>query len=206
MSREVEDTADIEIESSSDTPEQVAEALGSAVEIDEAPAGEETEEQSSAAATETSEEAESEAAVAEGEETEETEEEAEHEPKEKAEAKPKAKIDMVSRSRLNQEIGRRKELQRQLSEKAASRTTEKAEAVSESTEPQSFSGKAEPRIEDYVNNDKYPDPYAAFTKAHGAWVREETIAEVEHKHQQEAAENERKALVKTFNTAGKGNL
>src|SRR3990167_1158669 len=202
MSREVEE-ADIEIESSSDTPEQVQEALGSAVEINEAPAGEETEEQSSAAATETSEEAESEAAVAEGEETEETEEEAEHEPKEKAEAKPKAKIDMVSRSRLNQEIGRRKELQRQLSEKAASRTTEKAEAVSESTEPQSFSGKAEPRIEDYVNNDKYPDPYAAFTKAHGAWVREETIAEVEHKHQQEAAENERKVLVKTFNTAVK---
>src|SRR3990167_2414312 len=106
MSREVEDTADIEIESSSDTPEQVAEALGSAVEIDEAPTGEDTEEQASAAATETSEETESEAAVAEGEDAEGTEEETEHGPKDKAEAKPKAKIDMVSRSRLNQEIAR----------------------------------------------------------------------------------------------------
>lgn len=197
------DAGSVEIESSTDTVEEVQEALGSAIEIEESPSADEgeapEEKETTPAATEETEEETPEAGeTTTEEETEQTEEEEEAE--EKKEAKPKA-ADTIPRSRLNKEIARRKELERQLREKSAS-STEKETAPTE-TEPQSFSGKPEPKIEDFVSNDKYPDPYATFTKEHGKWVREETMAEIAQQQEQQAAENERKALVANFTKAMK---
>src|SRR3990167_7087301 len=197
------DSGDVEIESSTDTVEQVQEALGSAIEIEESPSAEEAEtppaKPSKEAKTEDAEEEATESGeTTTEEETEQTEEEEQAE--EKKEAKPKA-ADTIPRARLNKEIARRKDLERQLREKSAS-STEKETTPTE-TEPQSFSGKPEPKIEDFVNNDKYPDPYAAFTKEHGKWVREETMAEIAQQQEQRAAENERKALVGNFTKAMK---
>ena len=120
------DSGDVEIESSTDTVEQVQEALGSAIEIEESPSAEEAEtpaqeaeqppaKPSKEAKTEDAEEEATESGeTTTEEETEQTEEEEQAE--EKKEAKPKA-ADTIPRARLNKEIARRKDLERQLREK-----------------------------------------------------------------------------------------
>ena len=200
----------VEIESSTDTVEEVQAALGADVE--------ESEPTEESAETETEPEAEAEAEAeaepdAEEEESEadETneEEEGESETEAEPEAAPKAGTDkpvkkapptVVSRKRLNEVIAQRNRY-RQLYEDVRTAPAEPAAKVedAESDGPESFSGQVEPRIEDYQNNEKYPDPYAAFTKDHGAWVRAETLAEVQFNRAQEEAVTERKKLVQGFN-------
>ena len=185
--------ANIEIETSTDSVEEVQEAMGAAVEIEESPLPEATEEQPE------EEKPAEESAEEESEKTDDEEEAPEVE--EKAEEKPvkKAVPQTVPRSRLNEEIRKRKDLEQQLRERREPAAV-KAEAPSESNEPQTFSGKPEPKIEDYLDKpDKYPDPYAALIKDHSKWTREETLAEVEANKVQESADAAKAKLVGAFN-------
>ena len=183
----------VEIESSSDTVEQVKAALGAAVEIDESPT-EETETEKKPPVKEEAEEAESE----EGE-TETEEEEAEEEEAEAEEEKPKKKAPPthVPLSRLNEEIRRRKTLERQLAEKDSEPEPE-VTAVAE-VRPQNYSGKPEPKIEDFQSDPvKYPDPYASLIKEHGAWTREEARAEMAFEQRRDAFVAKREEETKLF--------
>ena len=196
-------SANVEIETSTDSVEQVKEALGESAEIDdttetetekEKPAETESEEEEESTETETE--------TKEGEETEEAAEEEKGEKKEAVTKKPAAKPapNLIPRARLNEEIDRRKKVERELADARKAKPAATAtEVEEESTEPQTFSGKPEPTIESYLGNEKYPDPYAAFTKDHGAWVRAETMAEIAQNQQAEAAERERTTLVSNFN-------
>ena len=186
--------ANIEIETSTDSVEEVQEAMGAAVEIEESPQPEATEEQPE-------EEKPAEVEESAEEESEKTDDEEETpEVEEKTEEKPvkKAVPQTVPRSRLNEEIRKRKDLEQQLRERRE--PAPKAEAPPESNEPQTFSGKPEPKIEDYLDKpDKYPDPYAALIKDHSKWTREETLAEVEANKVQESADAAKAKLVGAFN-------
>lgn len=190
----------IEIESTSDTPEQVATAMGATIEIDESPTGE-TETGKKPPAKEEAEEPESE----EGE-TKTEEEETEEEPAEKADKEKPKKADpmpVVPRAKLNKVIARVKELERQLAEKD---NEPEPEAVAE-VRPETFSGKPEPKIEDYTSNsEKYPDPYATLVKEHGAWMREETRAEIAFEQRRDAFIKRREEETKLFKASEKVTL
>lgn len=189
----------MEIETSTDTVEQVKEALGAGVEIeDSSEAATPTEEQDPETPAE---EAEAEAgATAEETETEEHSEEAEEGKGKKPAPKAPAKAPvLVPRSRLNQEIQRRKDAETALAAEKAKPPVKETPVEETPDEPQTFSGIAEPKIEDFLGNEKYPDPYAAFTRVHGEWVRKETLAEVDQNKRVEAEtakHNERVAAFK----------
>ncbi len=189
----------IEIESGTDTPEQVAAAMGATIEVDEVPA-KETETEKKPPAKEEAEEAEPEVGETETEEeeTEEAEAEAEEE-KPKKKAPPK----QVPYSRLKEEVAKRKALERQL---AAKDDEPEAEVVAE-TRPQTFCGEPEPKIEDFLSKpDEYPDPYAAFTKKNGEWVRKETRAEMLYDQRKEAFVKRREEETKLFKASEKVTL
>ncbi len=184
------------IRSTSDSVEQVKEAFGESAEV------ETTETKQTETTTEKKPPAKVDKAEPKADETETEEEPAEEEPaEEKADAekvKPKkAAPETVPRSRLNQEIQRRKDLERQLAEKNREKP-EKTETP-ESTEPKTFSGKPEPTIADFQDNEKYPDPYAALNKATADWVRAETRAEIAEQQRLDAIEAARLERIAPFN-------
>lgn len=185
--------AEIEIETSTDSVEEVREALGAEVEIEESES--EAEEKPAKPVKPSKEE------KADPEESEEENEEADDEEEAEPEKPKKQTPHMVSRARLNKEIARRESLERQLAERQERQkpAVEKFREENNIPEPpQTWSGQPEPKIEDFVNNDKYPDPYAAHTKVHGAWVRAEVLAEVAAGRAQEAANAERNRVLGTF--------
>lgn len=169
----------IEIETSSDTPEQVKAALAKTVEIDETPAAKE-EEPADKAKTPKTEAAKEEPAEEEAEESEEDEESTE-EPEEKP--KPKAgkaaSEDMVPRNRLNEEIRKRKAAETRLAE--ASAPAPRREAVEEepaaAKTPQNYCGRPKPTLNDFLRDtEKYPDPHEAHADAVGEWYADERDA------------------------------
>ncbi len=174
----------IEIETSSDTVEEVQEAFGSAVEIEESQP-EEGEEQTPAEEPGSQEGETTEVGETETDEEREEREAAEAEAAEAAEAgKTKKAPTTVPVSRLNQKIREVQRLRQQLAERREPEP--KPEPVAE--RPLTFSSKTEPTIEDYLNKpDKYPDPYSALVKDHGTWVREETRAEMAYEQRQAEA-------------------
>lgn len=198
--------ANIEIETSSDTPEQVKAALAqSGIEVEESPAEEQEkptpkEKPAEKAPKPAKEEAEEEP------EAEETEEEVteEEQPEEEAEAekeKPPKKTPnpLVPRSRLTEEIQKRKDLERRLAERDREKPA-KETVADEPEEPTTYSGKPEPTLADFENKpDKYPDPYAALIKAHGDWSREEGRAQARFEQQEEAKVAAQRELVTNFN-------
>ena len=196
------DVEDITIETSTDTIEQVQEALGASVEIEESPTEETETEKKPAAKPSKQAEAEAEPEEESATETEEEPEETEEPTEEKAETateKPKKAVPAtVPRSRLNQEIEKRKAAERRLAALDATPTKKEPEATEPEARPETFSGKPEPKIEDFLNNEKYPDPYAALNKATAAWVREETRAEIAFDQQREKAEAARQELIGPF--------
>lgn len=164
----------IEIESSSDTIEQVTEALAKSIEIDESqPDIEEKEEKPPAKPPKAKEEPADEEPAVETEEEEPAEEAAVEEEKPK-----KAPPKHVPLSRLNEEIRKRKAAERRA--EAAEASDEPAPEVKPAMEakPQTYSGLPEPKIEDFTSDpEKYPDPHAAFVKKNGEWNRAEARAE-----------------------------
>lgn len=191
----------VEIESSSDTVEQVKAAMASTVEIEESPAEETETEKKPPTKEKAKEEPEPEAGETETEE-EETEEETEEKP-DKAEAeeeKPKKKATPthVPLSRLNEVIRKVKTLERQLAERDEEPEPE-VKTVAE-TKPQTYCGRPKPTIDDFTKDpEKYPDPYATFAEAYGDWKVDESDAKREFDGRQKAvakAREEEDALFK----------
>lgn len=194
--------SNIEIDTSSDSVEQVQEALGASVEIEDSTKEEaekpEPKTKEKPAEKVTEEEAEStETQIQEGEEEEKPEAEKEAAKEEEKAKKPAPNL--VPRSRLNEEIQRRKDAERRLSDKEKEKPTKETEVAEVSDEPKTYPGLPEPKIEDYLGNEKYADPYAAFTKEYAQFSRKEAVAEVEFKNAQAAEENQRIATQKIFN-------
>jgi len=191
----------IEIETSTDTPEQVKEALGKAVEIDESDV---PPEEKPPAKTPPKEESGEPSTEEESEEKEEQkgDEEEDEEPEEKAAAKPKKPApDMVPRARLNEEIRKRKDAEAKVADR--SKADEEPEPQKDER-PQTFSGKPEPKLEDFTKN---IDPYdnkamseatAEFTKGYQSWSREEARAEATYDRRQHEAEAERQEKIGPF--------
>lgn len=111
----------------------------------------------------------------------------------------------VPRARLNKEISRRKALEEE-AEELRERVTrlEKAGKTpaaepDDDDAPQTYSGKPEPKIEDYTGNpEKYPDPYAAFTKDSMQWAKEEAKAELRAEKESEALDRANLQRVEHF--------
>ena len=194
----------IGIRSTSDTVEQVQEALGTKTGI-----------RVDASATDDEPKPEEEIPGAdekpdEGDEPDPDETEEDKEEREQAEADAAAEAELakskkgkpmpvVPRARLNEEIRKNKELERQLAAKS-----EKVEPETPAAEvrPVTYCGRPEPKIEDYTGNAaKYPDPYAAFIKDNGQWVRDETRAELAYESRQAAAQKAREAEYAPFNAS-----
>lgn len=191
---------EIEIETSTDTVEQVKEALGSAVEIEESPAEEEAEKP----AAKPAKAAPKQGKEAPAEEEPEAEEGNEEEPGEEEAAKPAKKAaPTVPIARLNEEIRKRRALEKQL--QSRNTAEEEPEEEAEPERPQSFSGKPEPTIEEFMKDvDKF-DPEATakasagFTKAYGVWAREEARAEAAYNTQVEKVQTAHRERVAPFN-------
>jgi len=205
----MKEEANIVIETSTDTVEETKAALAqSGIEVEESPAEEKEkpapkdkkEEKDPKPAKEEEAEEEPVAEETEKEEAGEGEPEAEEkaEPEKEKPAK-KTPNPTVPRSRLTEEIQKRKDLERRLAE----RDREKPPAKTEATEPEvptTYSGKPEPTLADFESKpDKYPDAYAALIKAHGDWSREEGRAQARFEQQQEAQEAARRELTANFN-------
>lgn len=186
----------IGIRSTTDTPEQVKEALGpiSGIRIDDAP---ETEEEKPPV------EGEEEAPETDETKTEEEEEAPAEEGEEDAEAgKPKKKsavMPVVPRARLNEEIRRRKALERQLAERDEEPAEKTPEKVAAETRPQTYCGRAKPTIDTFTSDPvKYPDPYAAHADAVGEWYADERDAKREFEGRLTAAAKAREEEVALF--------
>ncbi len=171
----------IEIETSTDTPEEVKTALGATVEIEEGSPEEqaEEEEQPEKPAARKAPKAKEEPAE-EPETDDEEEDDEEEEPEEEAtEKKPKKQTPMVPTARLNEEIRKRRDAEARL---AAKETPRKEEPAAEER-PKTFSGKPEPTMEEFmVGVDKFDDDAKekarqAHLKAVRQWDREEARAE-----------------------------
>lgn len=185
----------IEIESSSDTVEQVTEALAKSIEIDEAPAATEEEEKPVVKPPRAKEEPAEEEPAAETEEEEPTEEEAVVEEEKPKKPAPKH----VPLSRLNEEIRKRK---------AAERRAEAAEASEEpapevkpgvDTKPQTYCGRTKPTIAEFqADPEKYPDPYASHADAVGEWYADERDAKREFESRATAAAKAREEETALF--------
>lgn len=172
----------IEIETSTDSVEEVKTALGSTIEIKES---QQTEEEPAAEGTE---EEGTEAAETEEETTEETEE-AETEETKPRKAAPKT----VPLSRLSQEVNRRKALERRVEELENRKPASTAVEVAENKAPVTYCGRQKPAIDDFTSKpDKYPDPYAAHADAVGLWYADERDAkrDAETRAAEAAAERE----------------
>ncbi len=194
--------ANIEIETSTDTVEEVKEALGATVEIEESEEVE-TPAPKKPAKVDPPAESEEEEPAAEVDTEEESEEE------EETPAPKKQVPQTVPRARLNEEIRKRKALEAQLAAKGEPKDETPA---AEETRPETFSGKPEPQEAEFmVGVDQY-DP-AAVNKALGehrkalrAWDREEARAEAAYEKQledqkriqDERTENFRKTLPATI--------
>lgn len=170
---------DIEIVSSSDSVEQVKEALrADGIEIDDTVAEEEQppaktpEKVATKPASESDGEVDEEAAAGE-EETP---------PKEE---KPKKPVPaMVPRARLNEEIEKRKAAERRLAAGTPpAKEEEEPEAETPASAPQFFSGKPEPQLDTFTKDvDEFDAKAMAqavskYTQAHHGWSREEARAE-----------------------------
>ena len=159
----------IGIRSTTDTVEQVKEALGpvTGIRIDNS----QTEEEEKPAEEE-------ETPVAETETEEETEEQREAREAAEAEAaeekKARKAMPLVPRARLNEEIRKRKELERQLAEKDDEPAPVKTVAE---TRVQTYCGRPKPTIDDFNKDpEKYPDPYATLADKSGEWHADERDA------------------------------
>lgn len=193
--------ADITIETSTDTAEQVAEALGATIEIDESPAADETEEKEKppAKAPKAKEEPkpDDEPAADENENEEEGTEEAVAD-KEKP---VKKVIPTVPRARLNEVIRERDRLKRQLAEK--SDEPDEDEPVAD-TAPKRFSGRPEPQIEDFTKDVDPFDPQAMakananYLKALAEDTRIEARAEIQYQDQVAKANAAHEKLIAPF--------
>lgn len=192
----------IVIETSSDTVEEVKAALGQSVEIEEAQP--EVKEEKPPAKPKEAKPAKTPEAT-EGE-VDETATETETEEKEAIEEKPKKAVPKtVPLSRLNEEIAKRKALQRQLAEK--DETPKEAAEAEEPPPPQNFSGKPEPLIDAFMQGVDAYDPVAVnkaiagYTSAHALWSRAEARAEVAHEEQIKAQEVARLERTKLYRAA-----
>lgn len=185
----------IGIRSTTDTVEQVKEALGpvTGIRIDNS----ETEEEKPSVETEA---VDGSTAADETETEEETEEEKEAREAAEAEAaeekKAKKAMPLVPRARLNEEIRKRKELERQLAEKDDEPETVKSAAE---TRPQTYCGRVKPTIDVFTADPtKYPDPYAAHAEAVGEWFADERDAKREFEGRVTAAAKAREEETALF--------
>ena len=213
---ENEETGSVEIETSTDSVEDVKAALGEGVEIEESPAGEQATQDTEKPAGEESEtpEGEEEEQPAETE-TGETEGEAD-EPDEQAKVKDKPKDGkskqvppVVPKARLDAEIHKRKDLERQLAEskRAPAKEAEPEAETPAAEEPTTFSGEAEPQLSDFTKDVDDLDPKAMaeatakFTQAHHQWSRKEARAEADYRAEQQRIIQAREERLKPFREA-----
>lgn len=194
----------IEIETSTDTPEEVKAALGETVEIDESPSeeGEPAAEEDPAEGDGTEEEPGAEEGK-EGTEEEPSGEEGEEEQEEEG-GKKKPAPQMVPRSRLSKEIARRKAAE---AERDAALAGEEPEPEAEPApapvapgRPKVFTDKPEPVLADFMKGvDKFDEDAVAqarakFDKAVREWDREDARAEAaydQHQADLQAAHEEK---------------
>lgn len=185
-----------EIETSTDTVEQVKAALASTIEIDESPVAAEGEETPEAEAAEPAEEA----VVADGSDEGQPGDEEEEVQTPKPAVKKKAVPATVPRSRLNEEIEKRRRLEGQL-EEARRRPAADTEVVKPATEsaPQNYCGRPKPKISDYTDHpDKYPDPYASHAEDYGEWVGDERDAKRTYNETTQRIQSEERERTQPF--------
>ncbi len=189
----------IEIETSTDTVEQVKAALEPTIEIEESQP-EETEAEAKPVvkpAKEAAQETETETE----EETEETEEAEESAEEEEETVKPKkAAPPTVPRSRLNEEIRKRRDAESRLEEARRSKPAAATkEEPAEEAKPQFYCGRPKPMIKDFLDDpEKYPDPYASFGDVMGEWHADERDAKREYETRRAEAEEAREAQVAPY--------
>lgn len=198
----------IEIETSTDSVEEVQAALSKTAEVElapETPAGEEVKDPPEEEQTEGEQEETPDSEEPAGEDDTEEEKPAATDKKE-GEPKPAAKAKTVPMARLNEEIRKRKAVEAELRQKRESdRSTKPDDKPIEPERPKTFSGVAEPKIEDFLKDvDEFDQKAVAqatakFSKAAIDWARQEGKAEDAYDRQQEerkSAENEKVKLFK----------
>lgn len=191
----------VEIETN-DSVEDVKAALGPNVEIEESQPDVETEDEKPS--PKTPKQAKAEPLPDEDPTEDETEDEDDDEPEESDEEPVKKPAPTtVPRSRLNEEIRRRKDAERRLAARE-DEPGDEAEPETDSKTPQYFSGEAEPEIEAFTGKvDKF-DPEAMakatseYMKAHFTWERKEARAEASYNAQMEQFQRKQAEKVAPF--------
>ena len=200
----------IEIETSTDRPEDVAEALGAEIEIDDT-ASPEKESPKPKTGDESNE---SDDDANEGNESEDENDEPEENDEQDVKPEKKPAPQTVPRSRLNEIIARKKESDRQL-ETERSRVRDLERQLADKGKPattaadvpqkgKTFCGEAEPDFATYTAGiDPYDAPKmneanAKFIKAHGEWSRKEGKAEAAFEARKESVAQANKAILEEF--------
>lgn len=190
-----------EIESSTDTVEQVKEALGATVEIDDtAPEGDEK------PAGDKDPKASKEADEPEEAESEESSEEKPDKEEKPEGDKPKKKDPppMVPRARLAEEVAKRKAAERKLASATREEDPDDEPAPEAAKEPQFFSGKARPKLADFTKGVDEFDSKAMseatgkFTEAITDWASEEADAKATYRQEQTEIQRAHEARIGDF--------
>ncbi len=192
------------IRSTSDTVEQVKEALGARSGIrEDTPDDEETPGQDTpdddAEPGEGDEEAPTGDEDDDAKDDEGGEGEGDDEPEAKAKPKPKSAMPVVPRARLNEEIRKRKALEIQLAAKGGK---VEPDAPAPEVKPVTYCGRPKPTIAQFTADAaKYPDPYAAHAEACGEWFADERDAKRTYEANIETANRKREAEYASFNAS-----